>query len=590
MAGLRNSGIDLSNQSVVPSAGTTAGHWTIFAQAGGIFATDDVGNVQPLSNASVDVASASAHALLLANMYTDGVVAATSATLETEFTALVATTSGQLYAFTDAASANAFVQASAFTAAASANALAQSEAYTDGVVAATSAALYAFTDAASANALTQATAYTDTSVADISAVIDGNYVHRTGAVAETIDGAKIFTDMTTFNSDVVVQGTIFAASGTFAVIAGVVSANSNLIELNVGDPGPGVTRGFAGVQIDRGTEVPYQFLFDENRDAFVVGTINGPVSGGAGTIREMQVVATREDAPVDKAVPFWKTGTPSTCGGYLFVTDGQFTYDAVTGLTVNDIVYTPSTPADWAPAPAAVFPALDQLAARISAVSGSNSDLYAVIAATSATLETEFTALVATTSGQLYAHTDAASANALAQANAFTVAASANALAQAEAYTDAEVAAVSASLYAFTVAASANALAQAEAYTDAEVAAVSASLYAFTVAASANALVQAESYTDSVSASIAQNVVAMMQGGTVNADTTNYVYTISHNDIGSVAAGFPIVSLTVPASSSVLYVQGISDRTTTSFNVVLSDVPDAAGYAINWVLFKPYGT
>jgi hypothetical protein len=33
-----------------------------------------------------------------------------------------------------------------------------------------------------------------------------------------------------------------------------------------------------------------------------------------------------------------------------------------------------------------------------------------------------------------------------------------------------------------------------------------------------------------------------------------------------------------------LYIQGVTNRTTTGFDVVLSDVPDTTGYAINWTL------
>jgi hypothetical protein len=535
---------------------------------------------------------------------------------------------------------------------------------------ATSGELYSITQTSSAALRTL--------IEDTTGSIDASYVHRlaSGPSSETIYNEKIFADTTTFNQDLVVQGAIFAASGVFAVYAESVSAFDNMIELNVGDPGPGVTRGYAGVQVNRGSSVPYQFLFDENRNTFVIGTIDGPVSadGGAAAISELQSVATREDNPKDKGIAVWTElgdGSISPSGAFKFVTNANFTYDSVTGLSTNAIVYDPATPGDWSVAPTEAFQALDTLAADLAlagsdltglivATSGAlhaemvqtSGDLYAIDIATSG----ELMAVIAATSGNLYAIDVATSGDLY----SITVAASSNLYAidvatSGELYaviaaTSGELMSVvvntsgdlystiynvSGALWSNVLDISANYATDLDLYnldldlqgqiSDAAAITVATSsnlyaidvatsgeLYSISVQTSANLITfvqdasaslmgyadagdvvtldSAKTYTDAVSASIVSNVVAMFEGGTFACTTSDYGYVINHKTLNAVSDAFPIVSLTVPTSSSVLYVQGITERTVSSFKVVLSDVPDVANFEINWVLFKPYFT
>ena len=72
-----------------------------------------------------------------------------------------------------------------------------------------------------------------------------------------------------------------------------------------------MTSGTAGIEVERGTETNYQFLFDETQDNFRVGL--------AGTL---QAVATREDSPTTAGVSYWN-GT-----SYRFDTDTDFTWDS----------------------------------------------------------------------------------------------------------------------------------------------------------------------------------------------------------------------------------------------------------------------
>jgi hypothetical protein len=66
--------------------------------------------------------------------------------------------------------------------------------------------------------------------------------------------------------------------------------------------------------------------------------------------------------------------------------------------------------------------------------------------------------------------------------------------------------------------------------------------------------------------------------GTLNASPGQLTYSVSHPSV----SGAPLVSLTVPGSASDLYVQAVSNVTTTGFDVILSGTPDTSGYEINW--------
>ena len=248
----------------------------------------------------------------------------------------------------------------------------------------TSAALYAI-DVATSGALT-------TLVMDVSAAVDGNYVHRTGNVNEQVFGAKDFINNTLFAAAVTICGDLYVAGSTTTVESSSVNVADRIITVNYGEPGVGVTHLYAGIEVDRGTGNPYYMVFDETRDAFVVGTPGGPLTDAASTLAELQVVATREDAPIDKAVAFWRPEDGVTSGGSEFVTDGGLLYNQATQtLSAAHIFYNPAAPGNWTSAPVEVSVALDDLAFGLVAA---GSDLAAV----SGALQSEMVAV----SGALY--------------------------------------------------------------------------------------------------------------------------------------------------------------------------------------------
>jgi hypothetical protein len=97
--------------------------------------------------------------------------------------------------------------------------------------------------------------------------------------------------------DLVLTGNLVVDGTTFVVNNQEVSTSDNLILINDGEVGPGVTGGTAGIEVDRGSAANYQFMFVEADDNFQVGEIGS-----------LQAVATREDAPTTMRVPWWDAG------------------------------------------------------------------------------------------------------------------------------------------------------------------------------------------------------------------------------------------------------------------------------------------
>lgn len=70
--------------------------------------------------------------------------------------------------------------------------------------------------------------------------------------------------------------------------------------------------------------------------------------------------------------------------------------------------------------------------------------------------------------------------------------------------------------------------------------------------------------------------------GTLELDSITLAYTIVHSPIVSLSTNYPIVSLQVPISGDSLLILGITNRTLTSFDVILSQIPNTTGYYVNW--------
>lgn len=85
-----------------------------------------------------------------------------------------------------------------------------------------------------------------------------------------------------------------------------------------------------------------------------------------------------------------------------------------------------------------------------------------------------------------------------------------------------------------------------------------------------------------------ESVSGAVYQGSELCNTSDSVYTISHDSV-DISSIYPQVSLTIPTSSSLIYAQGITNRSSTSFDVILSGTPESSGYSINWLLVDGVG-
>jgi len=191
----------------------------------------------------------------------------------------------------------------------------------------------------------------------------------------------------TIAGNISVTGTYFTSSAeTFLV-------TDNLAVINYGETSAGVTLGFAGWEVDRGTLTPYRWGFSESSDTFELGEYyiqltTGTITGGPFTIQEeilqentgargyiyssdqstfvkikgtfgtfdtsnvisgltsnatftptlvtindsLQAVATRQDTPTDTGVAFWNSTTTS------FETHSGLKYVYETGILNVNII------------------------------------------------------------------------------------------------------------------------------------------------------------------------------------------------------------------------------------------------------------
>lgn len=123
--------------------------------------------------------------------------------------------------------------------------------------------------------------------------LDGlsNYTHPETHPASMITGladvatsgsyADLTGDATIQN--LTVRGNLTVEGQSFVVESTTVTTKDNIIEINSGEVGAGVTSSQAGIVIDRGTENDYMIIFDESDDLFKVG-IEG----------DLETLATRE--------------------------------------------------------------------------------------------------------------------------------------------------------------------------------------------------------------------------------------------------------------------------------------------------------
>ena len=75
------------------------------------------------------------------------------------------------------------------------------------------------------------------------------------------------------DGNLIINGDVSASGSSFIVNAQTVEVEDNLLVINNGETGAGVTSGISGIEVDRGTSTDYQFVFEESSNLFKIGEI-----------------------------------------------------------------------------------------------------------------------------------------------------------------------------------------------------------------------------------------------------------------------------------------------------------------------------
>lgn len=98
----------------------------------------------------------------------------------------------------------------------------------------------------------------------------GPKLKNSGGVFELRDNSdNAYTDLILNN--ITIKGNVTQEGSSFITKAETVEVSDNILLLNRGEVGSGVTKGISGIQVDRGALTDYQFIFDESDDRFKVG-------------------------------------------------------------------------------------------------------------------------------------------------------------------------------------------------------------------------------------------------------------------------------------------------------------------------------
>lgn len=98
----------------------------------------------------------------------------------------------------------------------------------------------------------------------------GPKLKNSGGIFELRDNSdNAYTDLILNN--ITIKGNVTQEGSSFITKAETVEVSDNILLLNRGEVGSGVTKRISGIQVDRGALADYQFIFDESDDRFKVG-------------------------------------------------------------------------------------------------------------------------------------------------------------------------------------------------------------------------------------------------------------------------------------------------------------------------------
>ncbi len=134
-----------------------------------------------------------------------------------------------------------------------------------------------------------------------------------------------FIDDTTFSNDVTIDGNLTVNGTTTTVNTASLDIEDNILTINKNQTGVPPSTLVSGIEVERGDELDYRFMFFEDGNFFKIG-----VNGGE------QAVATRQDNPIDNGIPFWNNTEKR------FDTDSTITFDKI--VTISQGTVFPASP------------------------------------------------------------------------------------------------------------------------------------------------------------------------------------------------------------------------------------------------------
>jgi len=147
-----------------------------------------------------------------------------------------------------------------------------------------------------------ATSVSNTGGTVIQNVSFDTFGHATSTASTNLDSRflKLESPSQTITGDVTITGNVYVTGGS-TLIDSQMSTADTVIILNAGEAGAGITSGFSGVQIDRGTLVDYVIGLRESDMQLVLGEyIAG--ANGIPVPDNLQALTTRQNAPIANGV------------------------------------------------------------------------------------------------------------------------------------------------------------------------------------------------------------------------------------------------------------------------------------------------
>lgn len=141
------------------------------------------------------------------------------------------------------------------------------------------------------------------------------------------EGSNIKLDTGPGVGNVVVTGNLLVQGDTLTISAENLNVKDNIIVLNDGETGAGVTLRYSGVQIDRGTETDVSFLYDELNDYWLLatGTADGTLNYTNSKLKVKEILTNPDTDSGDLTLIGTGTGVVKVFGTTTY--EEQVTHD-----------------------------------------------------------------------------------------------------------------------------------------------------------------------------------------------------------------------------------------------------------------------